>query len=271
MASDRVRTDQAGCVVTLVLNRPEVRNALDAATISELSDRLGQAERDPAVRLVVLAASGSCFSAGADLREMSGTGDENADAGLDASDRLAEMLRQLSELEKPTLARVQGPAIGGGVGLVACCDVAVASERAFFRLSEVQMGLLPAVVGPYLVEALGVRMTRRLMLTSERFDAKQACQWGLVHQVVPHSSLQDSCAAMVRNLLRGAPGAQAACKGLIREIADVPLDDAIRHRTAEVLAMRRRSAEARQGIRSFLDKGRPPWAVDPKGDKTCSR
>lgn len=269
MSTSRVRIDRAGCVATLVLNRPDARNALDAPTISELTDALRQAGRDPGIRVVELSASGTCFSAGADLREMSRAGSREADDADDDADRLAELLRVLSSLPKPTLARVQGPAIGGGVGLVACCDIALASDRAFFRLSEVQLGLVPAVVGPYLVEALGIRMTRRLMLTSERFDAARAAQWGLVHQVVPHSELHAACRAMVRNLLRGAPGAQAVCKGLVREIADGPLDDAIVHRTAEVLAMRRRSDEARQGIRSFLDKGRPPWAGGSKRGATC--
>ncbi len=271
MPTDRVSIDRAGCVATLVLNRPAARNALDPATVSELTDKLRQAELDPAIRVVELAAAGSCFSAGADLREMSRGGTAEADASLDDAHRFVEMLSVLSALEKPTLARVQGAAIGGGVGLVACCDIAVASEQAFFRLSEVQLGLVPAMVGPYLVEALGVRMTRRLMLTSERFDATQAAEWGLVHRVVPHLQLPDACAEMVRNLLRGAPGAQAVCKGLVREIADGPLDDAVQNRTAEVMAMRRRSGEARQGLQAFINKRRPPWAVNAKGDSPCNR
>ncbi len=271
MPSERVRIERAGCIVHLVLNRPEMRNALDSATTAELTAKLRDAERDPAVRIIELSAAGHCFCAGADLREMSGGPDIKNDAALKDAQSFVELLGVLSALKKPTIARIQGAAVGGGVGLVACCDIAVASERAYFRLSEVQLGLVPAMVGPYLVEALGVRTARRLMLTSERFDASQAAEWGLVHRVVPHLDLAEACDAFARNLLRGAPGAQAACKELTREIAAGPIDDALQNRTAEVMVMRRRSDEARQGLLAFRRKSRPPWAVPTNGDTSCSR
>ncbi len=271
MQSERVRLDQAACVATLVLNRPEARNALDPATVDELTGKLRDAAADPAVRVVVLAGEGTCFSAGADLRAMRRMGSAQSGENLADTRRFVEMLHVLSTLPKPTVAKVQGAAVGGGVGLVACCDIAVASEAAFFRLSEVQLGLVPAMVGPYLVEALGVRVARRLMLTSERVDAREAAEWGLVHEVHPPPELPDATATMVRRLLRGAPGAQACCKALVREIADSPLDAAIRERTADVLAARRSSQEGRSGVRAFLDKARPPWAVAKGGKNECSR
>ena len=271
MQPKRVRLEGAACVATLVINRPEARNALDAATVAELTEELQHADADPGVRVVVLAGEGSCFSAGADLRVMRHMGGSQPEENLADTRRFVEMLHVLSTLSKPTVARVHGATVAGGVGLVACCDIAVASEDAFFRLSEVQLGLVPAMVGPYLVEALGARVARRLMLTAERIDARQAATWGLVHEVHPRSELEVATDAMVRKLLRGAPGAQACCKELVREIADSPLDDAIRERTAEVLAMRRSSDEARSGVRAFFDKARPPWAVAEGGKDGCSR
>ena len=263
MASERVRLDQCACVATLTLNRPESRNALDAPTVEQLSGLLRQTAADPGVRAVELAAEGTCFSAGADLRAMRSMGTAAAAQNLEDTRSFVEMLRLLHSMPKPTIARVQGAAIGGGVGLVACCDIAVASENAFFRLSEVQLGLVPAMVGPYLVEAMGVRIARRLMLTAERVDARRALEWGLVHEVVAPDALAGMSRKLIGQLLRGAPGAQAVCKELVREIADGPLDAAMREHTAEVLARRRSSDEGRSGVRAFFDKARPPWAAGP--------
>ena len=271
MQPEHVRLERSACVATLVIDRAEVRNALDAATVGELTAKLRHADADPGVRVVVLAGEGSCFSAGADLRVMRRMGVSRPEENLADTRRFVEMLHALNTLSKPTVARVHGATVAGGVGLVACCDIAIASEDAFFRLSEVQLGLVPAMVGPYLVEALGVRVARRLMLTAERIDARQAAEWGLVHEVHPRSELSDATDVMVRKLLRGAPGAQARCKELVREIADSPLDDAIRERTAEVLASRRSSDEARSGVRAFFDKARPPWAVARGGKGGCGR
>ncbi|MCY4594285.1 MAG: enoyl-CoA hydratase-related protein [Bryobacterales bacterium] len=260
MQSAGARLDRSGCVATITLDRPETRNALDAGTVDELSGHLRSIAADPDVRVVELAAAGTCFSAGADLRAMRSMGAARVEQNLGDSRRFVEMLRLLHSLSKPTVARVQGAAIGGGVGLVACCDIAVASDEAFFRLSEVQLGLVPAMVGPYLIEALGVRMAKRLMLTGERIDARKAAQWGLVHEVVAPDQLAEATGAVIRRLLRGAPGALATCKALVAEISDRPLDDALRKRTAQILADRRSSEEGRAGVRSFLDKSRPPWA-----------
>lgn len=260
MPSSGARLEVSGCVATITLDRPETRNALGAETVDELSRHLRSVAADPAVRVVELAAAGTCFSAGADLRAMRSMGSARLEENLRDTRRFVEMLRLLHSLPKPTVARVQGAAIGGGVGLVACCDIAVASDEAFFRLSEVQLGLVPAMVGPYLVEALGARMARRLMLTGERVDARKAAQWGLVHEVVALDQLAEATGTVIGRLLRGAPGALATCKALVAEISDRPLDDDMRMRTAQILADRRSSEEGRAGVRSFLDKSRPPWA-----------
>ena len=271
MQPERVRLERAACVATLVLNRPEVRNALDSATVAELTGRLRDLDADPQVRVVVLAGEGSCFSAGADLRAMRAMGGVQLEDNLADTRGFVEMLRVLSALSKPTLARVHGASVAGGVGLVACCDIALASDDAYFRLSEVRLGLVPAMVGPYLVEALGPRVARRLMLTAERFDARQAEKWGLVHEVHRRSELLQASDAMVLRLLRGAPGAQAICKDLVREIADAPLDHAIRDRTAVVLASQRSSAEGRAGVRAFFQKAQPPWAAAGEGKDECGQ
>ncbi len=271
MASCRVLLERAGCVATLVLNRPEARNALDAATVGDLVRGLKDVGSDPSVRAVVLAGAGTCFSAGADLRAMGRMGSAGPEENLADTRRFVEMLRVLSSLSQPTVARVQGAAVGGGVGLVACCDLAVASERAFFRLSEVRLGLIPAMVGPYLVEALGPRVARRLMLTGERVPAARAAEWGLVDEVVAHDRLGDATDAMARNLVKGAPGAQLECKQLVREIAGRPLDAQMRERTAEALAVRRSSAEGRAGVQAFLSKERPPWAAAGGGPEACGQ
>ena len=262
MASESVRLQRCACVATLTLDRPEFRNALDSSTVEKLSARLRQVAADTSVRVVELAAAGTCFSAGADLRAMREMGTAPPEENLADTRRFVEMLHLLHSMPKPTVARVQGAAVGGGVGLVACCDIAVATENAYFRLSEVQLGLVPAMVGPYLVEAMGPRIARRMMLTAERVDARRALEWGLVHEVVAADDLESATGRLRRLLLRGAPGALAVTKGLVGEIGNRPQDSALRDRTAQVLARRRSSEEARWGVRAFFDKARPPWAKD---------
>ena len=257
--------DRSGCVATITLNRPAVRNALDAGAVAELTGRLRDAETDSSVRVVQLAAAGTCFSAGADLRTMRRMGTASNAENLADARGIVEMLRSLHGMSKPTVARVQGATVAAGMGLVACCDVAIASEDAFFSLSEVRLGLVPAMVSPYIIEALGLRTARRLMLTAERMDAAQALQLGLVHEVVPVDELASASERVIRRLLRGAPGAHAATKGLLREIANRPLDAATSDHTAQVLARRRSSAEGQAGVRAFLDKAQPPWATAAAG------
>ena len=271
MPADRVRLERRACVARIVLDRPEARNALDAETVGQLAAVLRETGADRGVRVVELAAAGTSFSAGADLRVMRSMGTADPATNLADTRRFVSMLHTLHSLPKPTVARVQGAAVGGGVGLVACCDIAVASEDAFFRLSEVRLGLVPAMVGPYLDEALGARVARRLMLTAERFSARQALMWGLVHEVVPPADLSRVADGFAKRLLGGAPGAQATCKDLVREMAGRPVDRSLREHTARVIAERRSSVEGRAGVRAFLGKRRPPWACEQEPGATDDR
>lgn len=270
MQYEHVRLECNRCVATVTLNRPETRNALDAATVGEVSACLRTVASSADVRALRLESTGSCFGSGADIRTMRGMGTAPYESNLADARAFTEMLHLLHELPKPTVACVQGPAVGGSVGLVACCDLAIGSEKASFRLSEVHLGVVGAMISPYLVEAIGARMTKRLMLTGERFDARQAARWGLLDEVVPAEELGEAVQTVITQLLRGAPGAQATSKELVREVARSPLDAGMRERTASVIAAARTAPEGRAGLKAFLDKARPPWALrDPKG--ACDR
>lgn len=264
MSARPVRLERTGPVATLTLDRARTRNALDAASVEELRRLIGLVSDDADLRVLVLAGDGPCFSAGADLRAMQAMGTADSSSNLADTRRFVDMLHRLRSLPLPTVARVHGAVIAGGVGLVACCDIVVAAETAFFRLSEVRLGLVPAMVGPYLVEAIGPRTTRRLMLTAERFDARQALAWGLVHEVAAAAELDHAVDATVARLLRGAPGAQAVCKELVGDFANHPLDAALRERTAQALAARRTSREARAGVEAFFRRSQPYWAEGPE-------
>jgi methylglutaconyl-CoA hydratase len=248
-------------VATVTLNRAEVHNAFNDAIIADLTGTLRRLGDDDKVRAVVLRAEGKSFSAGADLgwmQRMAGYGHaENlADAGA-----LAELMRVLNFLPKPTVAQVQGAAFGGGVGLVACCDIAIASETASFSLSEVRLGLIPAVISPYVVAAIGERASRRYFLTAERFDAAEALRLGLVHQVVPADQLDSAVETILTRLSEGGSKAQQAAKDLIFAVAHRPVDAGLIHDTAERIATIRASSEGREGLAGFLEKRKPAWTA----------
>ncbi|HEY5719605.1 MAG TPA: enoyl-CoA hydratase/isomerase family protein [Gammaproteobacteria bacterium] len=246
-------------VTRLTLNRPAVHNAFDDDLIARLTAALRALEADPACRAVVLQSSGRSFSAGADLnwmRRVAGysTAENRADA-----QRLAEMLRTLNRLNKPTLALVQGAAFGGGVGLVACCDIVLAVPEAKFALTEVRLGIIPAVISPYVVAAIGERAARRYLLTAERFDAAEAHRLGLVHQLVPADALQATGDALLGELAQNGPNAIGECKELIFRVARGPVDAAMIADTAERITRLRASDEGREGLGAFLDKRAPAW------------
>lgn len=249
-------------VATLTLNRPERHNAFDDQLIADLTAELKRLESHPAVRTVVLAASGQSFSAGADLNWMRRLADYSREQNLADALGLAELMRTLNNLAKPTLARVQGPAYGGGVGLVACCDIAIASESASFRLSEVALGLIPAVISPYVVRAMGERQARRYFLTAERFGAQEAERMGLVHQVVDPAALDETVARFLKLMAGNGPAAMGAAKDLIRAVSQGAIDDAMIHDTARRIAEIRASAEGREGLNAFLHKRQPAWIKD---------
>lgn len=254
-----VDIQSTGHVVHVTLNRPELRNAFDAATIAELTHAFATIAGQPHVRAVVLGAAGTAFCAGADLnwmREMAGyTWAENhADAT-----RLADMLWAIASCPVPVVARVQGDCYGGGVGLVACCDVAVAVRQAGFCLSEARLGLIPATIGPYLIGAMGARAARRYFITAERFDAGQAQALGLVHEVCDAEALERVTDGLVQAIVQNGPMAVRAAKQLVQEISTRPIDNATRDLTARRIADIRASDEGREGLRAFLDKRAPAW------------
>ncbi len=252
--------EKQGPVAIVTLNKPAKHNAFDDELIAELTEALRTLEADDATRIVVLSASGRSFSAGADLnwmRRMAGYSKE--DNQRDAM-HLAALMRTLCFLAKPTIARVQGPAYGGGVGLVACCDVAVASHDASFALSEAKLGLIPAVIAPYVVAAIGERSARRYFLTGERFSASEAWRLGLVHELAQDDTeIDDRVGEIVDAMLACGPVAQREAKDLIRAVANRPISTELIQDTAGRIARIRSSPEGREGVTSFLEKRRAAW------------
>ncbi len=254
-----VRTSPQG-VATVTLNRPEVHNAFDEAVIGRLSGIFADLGRADDVRAVVIDAAGKSFSAGADLNWMRRAADFSAEENVADARALAEMLRRLNTLPKPTVALVQGAVIAGGVGLIAACDIVVAARQATFTIAEVRLGLIPAVILPYVLAAIGARQTRRYALTAECFDAAEARRIGLVHQVVGDAAaLGEAGERMVKALFAAAPGAVAEAKDLIFALAGRPIDDAVLDLTARRIADMRARGEAREGVAAFLEKRKPDW------------
>ncbi len=254
--------EHSGQVATIWMNRPEVLNAFNEQLIDDLQQACLQLDADPSVRVVVLAGRGKHFSAGADLNWMrrAALGSE-ADNLADAR-RFANMLRTLSGLSKPTIARIQGAALGGGTGLAAACDMAVASSDAVFSTSEVKFGIIPAVISPYVLRAIGPRHALRYFQSAERISAERALAIGLINEVSPVDGLDAALAALIEPLLAGAPTAQKAAKELIAAVQGQPIDDALMEATAQRIARQRATAEGRDGVAAFLDKRPPAWLAD---------
>lgn len=258
MALFDVSTDRRG-VATLTLSRPEVHNAFNDRVIADLTTAFGTLADDPAVRGLILTGAGASFSAGGDLDWMRSmtryTEDENRRDAL----ALARMLDALDRFPKPTVARVNGAALGGGVGLVACCDIAIAADSARFGLTEVRLGLAPATIAPYVVRAIGPRQARRYFLTGERFDAARALALGLVHEVVPAQQLDTAVERIVADLLRGGPAALGECKALVRMVQETPEREALMAATADLIARMRVTPEGQEGLAAFFEKRTPAW------------
>ncbi|HJW27474.1 MAG TPA: enoyl-CoA hydratase/isomerase family protein [Rhodocyclaceae bacterium] len=246
-------------VATLWMNRPEVFNAFNEELIADLSAACAELDADASVRVVVLAGRGRHFSAGADLNWMKRASGYGHAENLDDARRFAGMLRTLSGMSKPTIARVQGAALGGGTGLAAACDMAIASEDAVFATSEVKFGIIPAVISPYVLRAVGPRHALRYFQTAERISAERALAIGLVGEVVAAEKLDEAVAALAGVLLAGAPLAQKAAKDLIAAVAGQPIDEAVGEETAQRIARQRATEEARNGIAAFLEKRPPAW------------
>ncbi|MBV8035566.1 enoyl-CoA hydratase-related protein [Roseateles sp.] len=250
---------RADGVALLTMNRPAVFNAFDETLIAELDAAFELLGGDDSVRVIVLAGAGKHFSAGADLQWMQRAAAASRDDNLADARRFSAMLARITQTPRPTIARVQGAALGGGVGLVCACDMAVASEAASFSVSEAKMGILPAVIGPYLVNAVGPREARRLALTASRIAAAEAQRVGLVQCVVPAEGLDAALDACIADLLACGPAAQAEIKQLYARLAPGPVTAEVRELTAQTIARVRTTPEAREGFAAFLGKRKPNW------------
>lgn len=254
-----IAIERQGPLGLVTLNRPDRHNAFDDALIAELTEALRSMEAEDGIRAVVLSSVGRSFSAGADLNWMQrassyGEAENLADARI-----FAGMLQALSGMSKPTIARIQGAALGGGTGLAAACDMAVAADNAVFSTSEVKFGIIPAVISPYVLRAIGPRHALRYFQSAERIEAEQARMIGLVNEVYPLDQLDAGIASIVESLLAGGPKAQQAAKQLIAAVADKPIDAAVAEETATRIARQRATDEARDGISAFLEKRPPAW------------
>lgn len=249
-----------GSAAWLWMNKPAVHNAFDETLIAELTQALTALDGDPAVRAVVLAGRGKSFSAGADLGWMQRQGAATLEKNVDDARQLAKLFRTLACMATPTLARVHGAALGGGMGLAAACDICVASSGAQFATSEVRFGIIPAAIGPYVLRAIGERQATRYFQTAERISAERALALGLVHEVATPEALDATVHALLEALQTGGPRAQAAATDLIRAVAHRPIDDALVEDTAQRIARLRATPEAREGLSAFLEKRAPQWA-----------
>ena len=260
MSGEKIQTDiDPRGAATVWLNRPEVHNAFDDELIATLTAELKRLEKEKSVRVVILEGRGKSFSAGADFNWMKRTVQLTEAENVRDAEALAELLRTLNRLKKPTIAAVQGNAYGGGVGLIACCDIAFAADHVHFAFTEARLGLTPATISPYVVAAIGERVARRYFLTAESFTADEACRIGLVHQICKLPDLAPLVRQTVDMLIAGGPVAQKEVKKLIRLVARGPIDSAMVAETARRIAAMRVSPEGHEGMTAFLEKRKPAW------------
>ena len=258
--AEKIQTDiDPRGAATVWLNRPEVHNAFDDELIALLTAELRRLEKDKGVRVVVLEGRGKSFSAGADFNWMKRTVQLSEAENVRDAEKLAELLRTLNRLKKPTIAAVQGNAYGGGVGLVSCCDIAFAADQVQFAFTEVRLGLTPATISPYVVAAIGERAARRYFLTGEAFTAEEAHRIGLVHQVCKLADLAPLVSQAVDTLIANGPTAQKEGKKLIRRVSRGPIDSEMIAETARRIAAMRVSPEGHEGMTAFLEKRKPAW------------
>ena len=263
MGEPTIEVENRGAAAWLWLNRPALHNALNEELIRELTLVMRGLGDDPAVRVIVLSGRGRSFCAGADIESMKRLGEASRAENRDNARELADLFHAIAWSPKPTIARVNGAAIGGGLGLVSACDIAIASSDAKFAASEVRLGLIPATIGPYVVRAIGARWARRLFQTAERITAAQAERIGLVHEAVEADALDARVESIVSDLLAGAPEAQHAAKELIDAVAGRPITAELIEYTAERIAAIRAQDEAKEGLSAYLEKRKPRWAPQP--------
>jgi methylglutaconyl-CoA hydratase len=270
--SEALAIERQGPIGLITMNRPERHNAFDDALIAELTEAFRSMEAEDGIRVVVLSGTGKSFSAGADLNWMKRMAGFSIEENRRDAMGLAALMRTIAHLRKPTIARVQGAAFGGGVGLVACCDIAVATHDAGFALSEVKLGLIPAVISPYVVAAIGERAARRYFLTGERFDGAEAWRLGLVHDLGSGvEEMEEKLGEIVDALLTGGPVAQREAKELIRAVSNRPMTSEVIQDTAERIARVRSSPEGREGVSAFLEKRKASWVPEPPAEHEPDR
>lgn len=258
MSSDNLLIDYSNSgIVTISLNRPHCHNAFDEDLIEELQTILIKIDQDKAVRVVVLAAQGKHFSAGADLNWMKKMANYNEQENIQDAMKLRSLLKTLYSMSKPTIGLAHGSTLGGGVGLLACCDIVLAEETATFCFSEVKLGLIPATISPYIIRAIGVRAAQFLFMTAKKFDARQAEQLGLVQEVVPAGRLVEACDQLCNQLLANGPEALKITKQWLNKIQ--PLDDDLLTESAKLIAEVRISDEAQEGLTAFFEKRKANW------------
>lgn len=258
METLHIEVDGRG-VAQLTMTRPEVFNAFNEAMISEIGQGFDRLIADPRVRVIVLAGAGKAFSAGADIQWMKRASEATREWNLEDARGFAGMLHKIASCPKPTIARVQGLALGGGVGLAVACDIAVASEEAKFAISEARFGILPAVIGPYVINAVGPRQAKRLALTASRIGAEQALAMGMVHEVVALDELDGAVKRWIDELLANGPAAQGEIKALFAELEVGPVTPAVRELTVQTISRVRMTDEAREGFAAFLAKRPAAW------------
>ena len=257
--SSTLKIEVAQLVGRITLSRPDVRNAFNDEVIAELTQAFTEMGLRDDVRCIMLAAEGSAFCAGADLNWMRRMADFSREENLADAAKLAEMLRVIYECPKPTVARVQGDVYAGGMGLIACCDIAVGVESAGFCLSEVKLGLIPATISPYVIRALGARASHRYFLTAERFSAQEALRLGFVHDVVSADLLDEKVSEITQAIVKNSPNAVKVCKKLVQDVAGEDISQPLIAKTVQSIADIRSSAEGREGVSAFLGKRKPSW------------
>ncbi|MFH1419735.1 MAG: enoyl-CoA hydratase/isomerase family protein [Planctomycetota bacterium] len=261
MTHGTVRLACEGSVARVTLDRPDIRNAFNDQMLDDLREAFAAVRDDPAVRVAVLTGEGKAFCAGADLHWMKRVVSYTYEQNYEDSLNLAMMLREIYDCPKPVVGRINGTAIGGGTGVVAVCDIAIASEDAVFAFSETKLGLTPAAISPYLLKRMGEKNLREYFLTGERFTATQAAEMGLVNAVVPADQLDVAVDEKIRMILTGGPEALAVSKALISEVARRSIQDNGPY-TAEVISKLRMSEEGQEGMNAFLNKRKPEWIGD---------
>lgn len=259
MTFETLELKREGFLATVTLNRPDVRNAFNETTIAELTQVFLSLDSDPSVRVVVLAANGPAFCAGADLNWMKKMADYTYEENLADAGQLAAMLGAIYHCSKPVIARVQGDCYAGGMGLLAACDIAVSADTANFCLSEVKLGLIPATISPYVIRAMGEQAARRYFVTAERFSAQQAKACGLIHELVTPELLDEKVTELVRQISANSPNAVMQAKRLVQTVAGQTLTPELVAATVKGIAEIRASDEGREGVRSFLEKRKPGW------------